>query len=194
MSPILPMILFLIGSSFSGCGGTSFSTRHPPVAQTEWNIESAGLSQLPNRKIAITTFGIEYNTRLLFPLAESLARQVSEEAYTVRHRYKEVSLDIPQERMQSLANQSYSQLVEDLQAAGYDIIPYETYKDLPAYPSLIDLGGHESPTSMTFKLGHPECRTDYSVGRNGIEKDPLFPLRNPGLLSNSKKPDLLQAG
>ena len=35
---------------------------------------------------------------------------------------------------------------------------------------------------------------DLQAGRNGTEQKPLFPLRNPGLLSNSKKPDLRQAG
>ncbi|MDR4470145.1 MAG: hypothetical protein MRJ68_17910 [Nitrospira sp.] len=58
--------------------------------------------------------------------------------------------------MQSLADQVKAQLVEDLQAAGYAIIPHDTYKDLPAYRSLIDLGGNKSPASITLKFGDPE--------------------------------------
>lgn len=33
--------------------------------------------------------------------------------------------------MQSLADQAYGQLVTDLQAAGYDVIPHNMYRELP---------------------------------------------------------------
>lgn len=151
------IILFLIGSSFSGCADRSSSTRHPsPVALAERYIETEGLSHLPNRRLAITSFGIEFDTKLLFPLATGQRHRLPGESHTAPHAHKAVVLDLAEERMQSLADQAHTQLVEDLQTAGYDIVPYDTFKNLPAYRLLSDLGGNESPTSITFRLGCPD--------------------------------------
>ncbi|HBR51753.1 MAG TPA: hypothetical protein DEA71_16915 [Nitrospira sp.] len=157
MPPVLLVTFFLIGSSFSGCVDTSPYTSQPlPVAQAERYIETEGVGQLPNRRLAITSFGIEFDTKLLLPLPADQRRQVPGEIRTVPHGHKAVVLSLSEDRMQSLADQAYTQLVEDLQTAGYDIIPYETYNNLPTYRTLINLGGHESPTSMTFRLGCPD--------------------------------------
>lgn len=157
MPPLLLVTFLLIGSSFSGCADRSpYTSQPPPVAQAERYIGTEGVGQLPNRRLAITSFGIEYDTKLLLPLPEGQRRQVPGEIHTVSHGHKAVVLGLPEDRMQSLVDQAYTRLVEDLQTAGYDIVPYETYKNLPTYRSLINLGGHESPTSMTFRLGCPD--------------------------------------
>ena len=153
MSPVLLIIFFVIGSSFSGCADTSSYTNQPPnVTQGERYIETEGLSQLPNRRLAITSFGIEYDTKLLWPLPEGQRRQI----HTVSHDHKAIVLGLPEDRMQALVDHAYTRLVEDLQTAGYDIVPYETYNDLPTYRSLIHLGGHESPTSVSFTWGRQD--------------------------------------
>ncbi|MGE0645331.1 MAG: hypothetical protein AB7P24_16855 [Nitrospira sp.] len=157
MPPLRIIIFFVMCSSLSSCADTSASSRHPsPVAQAERYIESEGVGQLPNRRLAITSFGIEFDTKLLVPVPAVQRHQIPGEIHTVSHGHTAVILDLPEDRMQALADHAYTQLVEDLQAAGYEIIPYETYEHLPPYRSLIDLGGSESPTTMTFRLGDPE--------------------------------------
>lgn len=157
MPPLLLVTFFLIGSSFFGCANTSLYTSQPAsVAQTERYIETEGVGQLPNRRLAITSVGIEFGTKLRFPLPMGQRHQMPGETHTVPRGHKAVVLDFTEERTQALADHAYTQLVEDLQAAGYDIVPYETYHTLPPYRSLIHLGSHESPTSITFRLGDPE--------------------------------------
>lgn len=153
MPLVLLITVSLIGSSFSGCAGTSpYASQLPPVAQAERYIETEGLSHLPNRRLAITSFGVEFDTKLLRPLPAGQRRHI----HTVFHGHKAVVLGLPEDRMQALADHAYTRLVEDLQTAGYDIVPYETYNTLPPYRSLIHLGGHASPTSMTFTRGCPD--------------------------------------
>lgn len=157
MPPVLLVTFLLIGSSFSGCADRSpYTSQPPPVAQAERYIGTEGVGQLPNRRLAITSFGIEYDTKLLWPVPAGQRRHVPGEIHTVSHGHKAVVLGLPEDRMQALVDQAYTRLVEDLQTAGYDIVPYETYNNLPTYRSLINLGGHESPTSMTFRLGCPD--------------------------------------
>lgn len=157
MPPVLLITVFLIGSSFSGCADRSpYTSQPPPVAQAERYIETEGLRQLPNRRLAITSFGIEYDTKLLWPLPAGQCRHVPGEIHTVSHDHKAVVVGLPEDRMQALVDQVHTRLVEDLQTAGYDIVPYEAYNNLPTYRSLIHLGGHESPSSMTFTSGCPD--------------------------------------
>ncbi|MDR4470149.1 MAG: hypothetical protein MRJ68_17930 [Nitrospira sp.] len=153
MPSVLLITLFLIGSSFSSCVGTSpYTSQPPPTVHVERYIETAGLSQLPNRRLAITSFGIEFDTKLLLPLPAGQRRHI----HTVSHGHKALVLGLPEDQMQALADHAYTQLVDNLTAAGYDIVPYETYNTLPPYRSLIHLGGHASPTSMTFTRGCPD--------------------------------------
>ncbi|MBX3325943.1 MAG: hypothetical protein KF682_08595, partial [Nitrospira sp.] len=157
MPTLLVIILLLIASWSLGCANrSSYNVHQPPVAQAERYIQTEGLSQLPNRRLAITSFGIEYDTKLLFPLGNDRGYQLPGEIYTVSDFHKEIVLDLTRDHMQVLADQAYTQLVEDLQTAGYDIIPYEAYKDLASYRSLVELAGHESPVSITFKRGDPK--------------------------------------
>ena len=48
-------------------------------------IEAEGLGQLPHRRFAITSFGIEYDTKLIFPLTGCHGYQLPGGIYTVRH-------------------------------------------------------------------------------------------------------------
>jgi len=154
---ILPMIILLLGVLLEGCTQAHSHNVHlSPNAQAERYIETEGLSQLPNRRLAITSFGIEFDTKLLFPLVRGHHHPFGGEIHTIQQLHKEVTLGLANDRMQSLADQAYAQLVMDLQAAGYDIVPYNMYQDLPAYRSLIELAGNESPVSITFTRGNPE--------------------------------------
>lgn len=158
MPPLrIVIILFLIGSSVSGCADTSLYTDQPSsVALAERFIETEGLSHLPHQRLAITSFGMEFDTKLLIPLTTGQRHRLPGESHIAPNVHKALVLDLAEDRMQSLADQAYTQLVEDLQAAGYDIVPYDTFKNLPAYRLLSDLVGNESPTPMTFKLGYPD--------------------------------------
>jgi hypothetical protein len=159
MKALLVIIFLLIGPAFSGCAETRSHNAVPSpvvVVQAGRYIETEGLGQLPNRRLAITSFGIEYDTKLLVLSTKDQLRRPPGEIPTLPHVHKQIFLDLNQDRMQSLADQAYVQLVTDLEAAGYDVIPHNMFRELPAYRSLIDLGGHESPTSITFRLGDPE--------------------------------------
>jgi hypothetical protein len=154
---LLVIIIPLLGSLFAGCADThSHNVYLSPDAQVRRYVETEDLSRLPNRRLAITSFGIEYDTKLLFPLADGHHYRHPSGIPAVLHFHKEITLDLTRERMQSLVDQAYTQLVLDLQAAGYDIIPYNAYNELPVYRLLINFGGYDSPTSFTFKLGDPE--------------------------------------
>ena len=153
---ILPMIILLLGLLLEGCSQAhSHNVRLSPNAQAGRYIETEGLSQLPNRRLVITSFGIEFDTKLLFPSVRSHHHPFGGEIHTVQQLDKEVTLGLANDQMQSLADQVYTQLLEDLQAAGYDIVPYNMYRELPAYRSLVELTGTESQTPITFKLGDP---------------------------------------
>ncbi len=158
LAPILPLITVLLAS----CADTSFYNLQTPAAsQADQYVEAEGLSQIPSKTIAITSFGIEYDTKNVYPLSICHGYQLPGGIYTVRHFQKAITFDISNERMQLLADTAYTKLVTDLKAAGYDILPYETYKETPAYQSLIDIVGKESPVSIAFKHGgDPENRID----------------------------------
>lgn len=159
MKTLLGIIFLLIGPAFSGCAETRSHNAVPPpvvVVQAGRYIETEGLGQLPNRRLAITSFGIEYDTKLLVLSRKDYRRRLPGEILAIPRVHKQILLDLRKNRMQSLADQAYVQLVTDLRAAGYDVIPHDMYRELPAYRSLIDLGGHESPTSITFRFGDPE--------------------------------------
>lgn len=161
MTPLLMIIFLLIASAFSGCAETrshNVAVAPPPVVvvQAGRYIETEGLDQLPNRRLAITSFGIEYDTNLLVLSTKGHRRRLSGEISTLPTLHKQILLDLSKDRMQALADQAYAHLVTDLQAAGYDVIPHDMYRELPAYRSLIDLGGHESPIPITFRFGDLE--------------------------------------
>jgi len=157
MQNLPALILALLTLLLAGCADTSFySLQTPAASQADQYVEIEGLSQLPGKKIAITSFGIEYDTKVVYPLSYCHGYQLPGGLYIIRHFHKEITFDFSKERMQVLADKAHTKLVTDLEAAGYDIIPYETYKDTPAYRSLIELVGKESPVSIAFKFGDPE--------------------------------------
>jgi hypothetical protein len=157
LAPILPLITLLL----AGCADTSFYNLQTPAAsQANQYVEAEGLSQIPSKTIAITSFGIEYDTKVVYPLRSCHGYQLPGGIYTVRHFQKEITFDISNDRMQLLADTAYTKLVMDLKAAGYHVMPYETYKETPAYQSLIEIVGKESPVSITFKHGDPENLID----------------------------------
>jgi len=157
LAPLLPLITVLL----AGCADTSFYNLQTPAAsQADQYVEAEGLSQIPSKTIAITAFGIEYDTKVVYPLSACHGYQLPGGIYTVRHFQKAITFDLSNEHMQLLADTAYRKLVTDLTAAGYDILPYETYKETPAYQSLIDIVGNESPVSIAFKHGDPENRID----------------------------------
>ena len=154
---ILPMIILLLGLLLEGCSQAHSHNVHlSPNAQAGRYIETEGLSQLPNRRLVITSFGIEFDTKLLFPSVRSHHHPFGGGIHTVEQLHKEVTLGLANDQMQSLADQVYTQLLEDLQAAGYDIVPYNMYRELPAYRSLVELTGNKSPVSITFTHGDAE--------------------------------------
>jgi len=150
---ILPLIVFLL----AGCTETSFYNLQTPAAsQADQYVETEGLSRLPSKTLAIVSFGIEYDTKVTYPLSYCHGYQLPGGLYTIRHFHKEVTLDLTRARMQSLADRAYAKLVMDLKAAGFVLIPYETYKETLAYQALVDIVENKSPVSLSFRFGDPE--------------------------------------
>ena len=157
MPNILALILPLIAPLLAGCADTSvYNLKTPAASQADQYVETEGLSLLPSKKVAIVSFGIEYDTKVIYPLSYCHGYQYPGGIYTIRHFHKEVTLGLTRERMQRLVDQAYTNLVTDFQAAGYEIIPSELYRETPAYQALIELVEPESPASTTFRFGDSE--------------------------------------
>lgn len=142
---ILPMVILGLGVLLEGCAQAHSHNVHlSSNAHAGRYIETEGLRQLPDRRLAFTSFGIEFDTKLLFPLVRGHHHPFGGEIQPVQQLHKEVTLGLANDRMHFLADHAYTHLVMDLQAAGYDIVPYNMFQDLPAYRSLIELAGNES--------------------------------------------------
>ncbi len=142
-SSTLPLILIVL--LLSGCAETIYNRTIPAAAQAEQYVETDDLNKLPNKKILITSFGIEFDTHV-FKHSRSKINQ------TTTYTNQTSDVDLSNEVMQSIVDDAYGKLVKDLAAAGYDVIPYESYRDTPAYQTLIKvIGKTDSPVKMTFR-------------------------------------------
>mgnify|MGYP001612370419 CR=1 FL=1 len=152
MQNLFALVLSLIALLLGGCADKSFYSMSTPAAsQADQYVETDDLSKLPSKKIAITSFGIEYDTNVVY------AGSTKDGLKTTGSFRNTVTLkNVSKEQMQLMADNAYIKLVKDLKAAGYDITPYETYKETPAYQSLINIVGKESPVSIAFKYGDSE--------------------------------------
>lgn len=141
----------------TGCADTSlYDLRTPAESQAGRYVDAEDLNRLPAPKFAITSFGIEFDTRVTYPSASCHGYQLPGGIYTIRHFRNELTWDLSQAEMQALVDQAYIALLSDLQTAGYEIVPHAAYHETPAYRTLIDLVGTESPVPLRFKFGDPE--------------------------------------
>ncbi|MBH0180880.1 MAG: hypothetical protein HP490_04170 [Nitrospira sp.] len=125
--------------TLSGCAENIYKVKEPAASQADQYVETDDLGKLPNKKIAIVSFGIEFDTHV-FSVTKT-SRGIAD-------------VDLSKESMQSIADDAYGKLVKDLTAAGFEILPYESYKDTPTYQSLIKIvGTTQSPIPVTFKYG-----------------------------------------
>ena len=140
---VLPAMLLLL----SGCAENIYNLTVPPPTQAEQYVETDDLGKIPGKKIAITSFGIEFDTNVFSVTSTRINNRNSTSTKTA-------DVDLSNETMQSIVDDAYGKLVKDLTAAGYEILPYESYRDTPAYQSLIkSVGKTQSPVELTFKYG-----------------------------------------
>lgn len=157
MRNLFALVLSLIALLLGGCADKSFYNMQTPAAsQADQFVETDDLGKLPSKKIAITSFGIEYDTNVVY------GKSIKEGLKTTGSFRNTVTLkNVSKEQMQLMADGAYIKLVKDLKAAGYDIISYETYKETPAYQSLIKVvGKDQSPVSIAFRYGESETLTN----------------------------------
>ncbi|MFO0705984.1 MAG: hypothetical protein U0412_03935 [Nitrospira sp.] len=140
---VLPVMLVLL----SGCAENIYNLTVPAPTQAEQYVETDDLSKIPGKKVAITSFGIEFDTNVFSVTNTRINNQNSTSTKTA-------DVALSNEVMQSIVDDAYGKLVKDLTAAGYEILPYDSYRETPAYQSLIkSVGKTQSPIELTFKYG-----------------------------------------
>lgn len=141
------MWVSLILVTLSGCAENIYNMKAPAAGQADQYVETDDLGKIPSKKVAITSFGIEYDTNVFSVTTSRINNMPSTSTKTA-------DVTLSNETMQSIVDNAYSKMVKDLTAAGYEILPYESYKDTPAYQSLIkSVGKTQSPVEVTFKYG-----------------------------------------
>jgi len=154
--PVLTAPVLVV--SLEACADKTFYNMSTPASsQADQYVETEDLGKLPNKKIAITSFGIEYDTDVVYGKRNPKITGMASGSY----RSETSTLDLSNEVMQQIADDAYGKLVKDLTAAGYEVIPYDTYKQSPAYQSLIKVIGEEkSPIKVTFRYGDSETNSN----------------------------------
>ena len=139
---LLPAVLLAL----SGCAENIYNLTAPASTQADQYVETDDLSKISNKKIAITSFGIEFDTNV-YSYTKSKVNTT-----TYQSRQKSQITNLSNEVMQSIVDDAYGKLVKDLAAAGYEVLPYDSYKDTSEYQSLIKIiGKQQSPVEVTFK-------------------------------------------
>lgn len=138
---VLPVLLLLL----SGCAENIYNLTVPAPTQADQFVETDDLSKIPGKKVAITSFGIEFDTNVFSVTSTRINNRNSTSTKTA-------DVALSNEAMQAIVDDAYAKLVKDLTAAGFEILPYDSYRETPAYQSLIkSVGKTQSPVELTFK-------------------------------------------
>lgn len=143
---VLPWVLVPSLAILAGCADKAFYNLQTPAAsQVEQYVEASGLSKVPNKRLAITSFGVEFQTT------------VFHENDKVRSGAERASIttvdNVEQEAMQKMTDDLYAKLVTDLKAEGYEIIAPDALKAHPKYQQLAsDAAASTTPQSIKFKF------------------------------------------
>ncbi len=137
---LVPSLMLL-----TGCADKSFyNLQTPATSQFEQYVDATNVSKLPNKRLAITSFGVEFQTR------------VFHENDNVRNGKERASIttvdNVEQEALQKMTDDLYAKLVTDLKTAGYEVIAPDALKTHPKYQQLAgDAKLSTAPQPITFK-------------------------------------------
>lgn len=104
---VLPTMLLLL----SGCAENIYNLTVPAPTQAEQYVETDDLGKIPGKKIAITSFGIEFDTNVFSVTSTRINNRNSTSTKTA-------DVDLSNETMQSIVDDAYGKLVKDLTATG----------------------------------------------------------------------------
>lgn len=127
----------------AGCADKSvYNLQAPAASLTDQYVTGSDLGKLPNKRLAITSFGVEFQTRVFFvPKGGKDPASVT----TVDN--------VDQDALQKMTDNLYGKLVADLTAAGYEIITPNALKAQPAYQQLAgDAKISTASENIVFKL------------------------------------------
>lgn len=141
---VLPWVLVPSLAILSGCADKAFyNLQTPATSQVEQYVEASGLSKVPNKRLAITSFGVEFQTKVFHEAKLKGDKPAS--VTTVDN--------VEQEALQKMTDDLYANLVTELKAAGYEVIAPEALKAHPKYQQLAsDATVSTAPQSIMFKL------------------------------------------
>lgn len=110
------------------------------LAQTHVTTEK--LESIPSRRIAIASFGVEFQTKLL----HSASRFGSTSSSTTILNLTGVTPTT----MQAVTNSQYQKLISDLQAAGYEIVPQAELEKNAIYQKIVK-NAAATPVEISFQ-------------------------------------------
>jgi hypothetical protein len=129
----------------AGCADKGiYSLQTPASSLADQYVTVSDLSKLPNKRLAITSFGVEFQTR------------VFHENDNVRNGKERASIttvdNVEQEALQKMTDDLYAKLVTDLKTAGYEVIAPDALKTHPKYKQLAgDAKLSTAPQPIKFK-------------------------------------------
>jgi hypothetical protein len=142
---VLPWALVPSLVMLAGCADKAFyNLQTPATSQVEQYVEASGLSKLPNKRLAITSFGVEFQTRIFHE---------NDKVRSGKERASITTVDnVEQDALQQMTDDLYAKLVADLKAAGYEVIAPDALKAHPKYQQLAsDTAASTAPQPITFK-------------------------------------------
>jgi hypothetical protein len=143
---VLPWVLAPSLAMLAGCADKAFYNLQTPAAsQVEQYVEASGLSKLPNKRLALTSFGVEFQTKVFHETKQKRGGDKPASVTTVDN--------VEQDALQKMTDDLYAKLVTELKAAGYEVIAPDTLKGHPKYQQLAsDATTSTAPQAITFKL------------------------------------------
>ena len=116
----------------------------PPDVLAQTFVKTYGLDKLKNRKLAITSFGVEFNQKVHVNARSS--------DYYYNNKTDFVLRGVDDAVFQRIADRAYKKLLEDLGQAGYQVLPAEALQASAAYQALLKDAGAKQKTPTEYKL------------------------------------------
>ena len=138
---LVPALMLLAGCADKGV----YNLQTPAASQIEQYVDATNVSKLPNKRLAIASFGVEFQTKVFHETKQKRGGDKPASITTVDN--------VEQDALQKMTDDLYAKLVTDLKAAGYEIITPDALKAQPKYQQLAgDAQASTAPHAITFKL------------------------------------------
>ena len=137
---LVPSLMLL-----TGCADKSvYNLQTSAASQVEQYVDASNVSKLPNKRLVITSFGVEFQTRVFYVPKQQRGGDKPASVTTVDN--------VEQDALQNMTDALYATLVTDLKASGYEVIAPDTLKAHPKYQQLAgDAQASTEPQAITFK-------------------------------------------